>query len=123
MESAGQILSETTTGGLRGPFTVTRAFDASNRLQFLDGAWGAATMPQVEVVYDGAHLSRVSSSSCHATFSAFNLNHQPGTTQFKIGANPATAATYLTRSATVDSQGRPSLISYVSSGTVLQSFT
>ncbi len=81
-------------------------------------------MPQVEVVCDGAHrLSCVSSSSRHVTFSAFNLNHQPGTTQFKTGANPATAATYLTRSATVDSQGRPSLISYVSSGTVLKGFT
>ncbi len=122
----GSVASETTTGGVYGTQSVTRTHDTLGRLHYLDATWGAAaTMPQIEYVYDATtdKLNRVSGMSRHVAFSNFTDVNLPGTTEFKIGANPTTATTYMTRTQTVDTAGRPGYIGYNSGSTMLQSFT
>ncbi len=109
-----------------GTQTLTRTHDTLGRLHYLDATWGtASTMPQIEYVYDSTtdKLNRVSGMSRHVAFSNFADVNLPGTMEFKIGANPATAATYMTRTQTVDTAGRTGYIGYTSGSTMLQSFT
>ncbi len=109
-----------------GTQTLTRTHDTLGRLHYLDATWGtAATMPQIEYVYDATtdKLNLVSGMSRHVAFSNFADVNLPGTMDFKIGANPTTATTYMTRTQTVDTAGRPGYIGYTSGSTMLQSFT